>query len=222
MSDHEELLPEPLPDDPLPLAAAWYRHALETRVQPNPDAMVLATVDGAGRPSARVVLCKQFAPDAGYLVFFTNYGSRKAAELDGQRHAAAVFHWDALRRQVRIEGSVERSPAAESDSYFASRSWRSRIGAWASRQSRPVGTRAALLARVGTTAERFGVSLTDGRLTARDDAEPGVPRPDYWGGYRLMIERIELWAEGADRIHDRGCWTRATPAGQWRNTRLEP
>jgi pyridoxamine 5'-phosphate oxidase len=123
-----ELLPQTLPSDPMPLFAAWFAHARERRLQPNPDAMVLATV-ADGQPSARVVLCKRIAPEDGYLVFFTNYLSRKGRELAAHPRAAVVFHWDALHRQVRIEGRIVRSPAEESDAYFASRPLDSRIGA---------------------------------------------------------------------------------------------
>jgi pyridoxamine 5'-phosphate oxidase len=225
MTGHEELLPDPLPDDPLPMAAAWYRRAVADRVQPNPDAMVLATSDKAGRPSARVVLCKAFVANPGYLVFYTNYRSRKASDLDDRDRAAAVFHWDTLHRQLRIEGVTRRSPPAESDDYFSSRPWRSRIGAWASRQSRPLPYRSSLVERVARTAAEFGASCTTGA-----DSEPEIPRPGHWGGYRLWIDRIELWVEGADRIHDRACWTRSLTAGAghghetgaWCGTRLEP
>ena len=230
MSDHEELLPDPLPDDPLPVAADCYRRARSERVQPNPDAMVLATSDDSGRPSARVVLCKSFVVEPGYLVFYTNYSSRKAAELDGRRRAAAVFHWDTLRRQLRVEGLTERSPPAESDAYFARRPLRSRIGAWASHQSRPLASRASLLSRFAGTAETFGVSTTGAQIATDPDDAPEIPRPPHWGGYRLWLERVELWVEGADRIHDRACWTRTLTAGAghgyaagpWHKTRLEP
>ena len=149
-------LPDPLPLDPLPLAATWLRQAWDEQVQPNPNAMVLATSGPGGRVSARVVLCKDLDPGAGHLVFYTNYESRKARELADNPRAAAVFHWDTLHRQLRVEGLVAPCPAAESDDYFASRSWRSRLGAWASRQSRPVGSRQALVAQLREAAHRFG------------------------------------------------------------------
>ena len=120
---HEETLPEKLPESPMELAHRWFRAAIDGRIQPNPDAMVLATADRSGNPSARVVLCKQLVVAPGYLVFFTNYDSRKGRELTERPSAAAVFHWDTLRRQMRAEGTVVRSPDDESDEYFAQRAW---------------------------------------------------------------------------------------------------
>lgn len=217
----DELLPDPLPPDPLPLFVRWFNEARARQTQPNPDAMVAATVGEDGRPSARVVLCKQIDDKAGFIVFFTNYESRKGRELVRNPHAAAVFHWDALHRQVRIEGGVVRSPAEESDGYFARRELWSRIGAWASRQSEPLNSRSELIERTRAAAARFGV--------APDAVAGETPRPPHWGGYRLWIESIELWSEGAHRIHDRAVWTRElTPreggfaAGAWRAMRLNP
>ena len=227
MTDHEETLPSRLPDDPMPTVAEWLAQAAAGRVQPNPDAMVLATVDTAGRPSARVVLCKRCVPDPGYLVFFTNYGSRKGRELDARGDAAAVIHWDALARQIRVEGIAVRSPAEESDHYFATRAVPSRVGAWASRQSQPLADRAALAAAVGEAAARFGV----GWPFAEREPEPAspIPRPDFWGGYRLWARSVELWVEGSGRLHDRAVWTRSLESagddirtGEWRATRLQP
>lgn len=218
----EDLLPEPLPDDPVPLFAAWLKDAVARRTQPNPDAMALATTDAGCRPSARVVLCKRIDIDSGYVVFFTNYDSRKGRELSQQARAAAVLYWDALHRQVRLEGPVVRSPAAESDEYFASRALDSRLGAWASRQSEPLASRAALAEQVTATRLTFGV--------APDAATGNVPRPPHWGGYRLWIDTIELWVEGPYRVHDRAVWQRelrgagndSFTAGAWRSTRLNP
>lgn len=218
-----DFLPEPLPNDPVPLFASWFWEAHQQASQPNPDAMVLATTDSAGSPSARIVLCKQLAEAAGYVVFFTNYQSRKGRELAARPRAAAVFHWDALHRQVRIEGPVLRSPLAESDQYFASRALNSRIGAWASEQSQPLESRAALATKVKATAERFGITP--------DAASGDVPRPPHWGGHRLWIETIELWVEGPGRVHDRAVWTRSLSGGvdpysfqpgAWHATRLNP
>lgn len=215
-------LPEPLPADPMPLFLEWFREAAARRTQPNPDAMVVATAASSGDPSARVLLCKRVVVDAGYIVFFTNYQSRKGQELAARPRAAAVFHWDALHRQVRIEGPIARSPESESDEYFASRALDSRIAAWASEQSQPLASRDVLRQRVQETAARFGIApgATSGT----------VPRPPHWGGNRLWVERIELWAEGANRVHDRAVWTRslqpagpqAFTGGPWRSTRLNP
>ena len=218
----DESLPEPLPSSPFGLFLSWFDEARRRQTQPNPDAMVLATADGEGRPSARVVLCKKIAPEPGYIVFFTNFESRKGQELSSRPRAAAVFHWDDLHRQVRIEGAVVRSPDVESDEYFASRALDSRIGAWASRQSEPLASRAALAEQVRAYGSKFGV--TPG------DPSGVVPRPPHWGGYRLWIDAIELWMQGANRIHDRAVWTRELHSGrddsfsasEWRSTRLNP
>lgn len=225
MSLPTELLPDPLPPDPLPIASAWLAEAWRRRDQPNPDAMVLATCSRAGVPSARVVLCKELAPQPGYIVFFTNYESRKGRELEENPRAAAVMHWDHLHRQVRIEGPVIRAPAAVSDSYFASRPWQRRIGAWASRQSQPVHSRSELLEAVTAAARRLGVPESAG-----DDPGVAIPRPPFWGGYQLWAESVELWVEGEARIHDRARWTRTLKPlptggfepGPWTATRLQP
>lgn len=217
----DELLPDPLPVDPLPMFATWFSEARARNVQPNPDAMVLATVGENAAPSARVVLCKRLVTDQGFVVFFTNYESRKGKELAAHPRAAAVLHWDTLHRQVRLEGSIVRSPAPESDQYFASRSFESRVGAWASAQSEPLASRAALVEQVRAAKERLGLlQATDG----------DVPRPPHWGGYRLWIDSIELWSEGAGRIHDRARWQRTLTrkdeftftGGPWQATRLNP
>lgn len=216
-----ELLPENLPTDPLPLFESWFIDARQRASQPNPDSMVLATVGSGGQPSARVVLCKRVNLDLGYIVFFTNYRSRKGQELQAHPRAAAVFHWDALHRQVRIEGRITLSPSAESDQYFESRALDSRIGAWASEQSTPLASREMLAQKVRSVAERFGV---------KPGAMQGtVPRPPHWGGFRLWIEAIELWSEGANRVHDRAVWTRSLTEGgdgyqgrTWSATRLYP
>ncbi len=207
-------LPSPLPDDPMPLFAQWFEGARAAKAQPNPDSMSLATATPDGRPSVRVVLCKKLIVDPGYVVFFTNYHSRKGSELAANPHAAAVFHWDGFGRQVRLEGPVVVSPAEESDGYFVSRALDSRIGAWASLQSQPLESRRTLLKRVATEAARFGTS---------------VPRPPHWGGYRLWPEAVELWIDGPFRVHDRARWTRELePAGEgfrpgrWQATRLYP
>jgi pyridoxamine 5'-phosphate oxidase len=198
-------------------------------MQPNPNAMVVATVGDDGAPAARVVLCKQVVPDPGYIVFYTNYESRKGRDLTRHPRAAAVIHWDALHRQVRIEGAVVISPAAESDAYFASRPWQSRIGAWASAQSQPIASRADMLAAVARTAERFGTpNPTDPAATA--PAGIAIPRPPHWGGYRLWADSIELWVEGSGRIHDRARWTRTLReqpdrtfvSSSWTASRLQP
>jgi len=208
-------LPGTLPDDPMPLFEEWFELARREGLQPNPDSMALATTTPDGRPSVRIVLCKKVVVDPGYVVFFTNYDSRKGRELAGNPRAAVVLHWDALSRQVRLEGPVLRSPDGESDEYFASRALDSRIGAWASRQSEPLASRTTLLKQVAAAAARFGAH---------------VPRPPHWGGYRLWPDSVELWIEGPFRVHDRARWTRslepgdahALRPGAWSATRLYP
>jgi len=225
MTATTELLSEPLPEEPFATIARWLAEASAKLRQPNPNAMTLATATPDGRPSARVVLCKDIVADPGYVVFYTNYHSRKGRELEGNPRAAAVMHWDSLGRQVRLEGLVDQAPAPESDAYFASRALQSRIGAWASAQSEPVGSRAQLLAAVQEAARRFGV--TPG---SDAPAERIVPRPPHWGGYRLWAEAVELWVQGDARIHDRARWSRALrrapdgriEGGRWSATRLQP
>lgn len=209
-------LPETLPANPLLLASEWLAEAIARSDQPNPNAMVLATCSADGRPSARVVLCKDIQPEPGLLRFYTNYDSRKGHELADRPRAAVVFHWDHLHRQVRIEGPVQRTTTADSDQYFASRHRESQLGAHASRQSQPVGSPAELRQQLHAVVARFG------------NAE--VPRPDHWGGFELWAESVELWVEGAARLHDRARWTRRIEtgpggpraAGNWTATRLQP
>lgn len=224
-----QVLPDPLPADPMPLAEAWLAEAWERRVQPNPDAMVLATCDSEGRPSARIVLCKRIVASPGYLLFYTNYRSRKGRELAKNASAAGVLHWDSLHRQLRVEGRIVKATAAESDAYFATRAWQSRVGAWASQQSEPVASRDELVAAVRSAATRLGTPDPTGDDAEANAATP-VPRPAHWGGYRLWLESVECWVEGEYRIHDRARWQRAlTPAdaysftpGPWSVSRLQP
>lgn len=229
MKHFTELLPDPLPPEPLVVLDQWMAESWQQRLQPNPNAMVLATSEPDGRPTARVVLCKEIVPQPGYLVFFTNYLSRKGRQLASNPRAAAVIHWDALHRQVRIEGPVVQAPAAASDAYFASRPWQSRIGAWASEQSAAVASREALQKAVASTAQRFGVP-DPGQATQDGLGDYPIPRPPHWGGYQLWADSVELWVEGEGRIHDRARWTRElTPqanglfrTGPWSATRLQP
>src|SRR5579864_6895140 len=211
MPEHTELLPDPLPAEPLAVVDAWLRDAWAARTQPNPNAMVLATSTPDGRPSARVVLCKELVLRPGYLVFYTNYLSVKGRQLKDNPRASALMHWDALHRQVRIEGPITRGPPKDSDAYFASRPWQSRLSAWASAQSEPVASRAALLEAVTEAARRFGAA-TPGSPGADDSLKVTVPRPPHWGGYRLWADTVELWVEGAARIHDRARWQRSLRA----------
>jgi pyridoxamine 5'-phosphate oxidase len=192
-------------DDPIALFRLWLEEAAESEVN-DPEAMVLATVDGGGLPDARTVLCK--GADERGLVFYTNVESAKGRELAGQPKAAALFHWKSLRRQARFRGAVAETTAAESDAYFDSRPRGSRIGAWASQQSRPLASRAVLEAAVEAYERRF----RDGE----------IPRPDYWRGYRLTPFEIEFWRDGVSRLHDRVLFKRATIDAPWEKRRLYP
>ena len=216
-----ETLPDPLPPEPLLIADGWLAQALGDAAQPNPNAMVLATVDDRGCPSARVVLCKEIDPERGCVLFYTNYRSRKGRELAATGRAALVFHWDHRHRQVRVEGSVEALSAAENDAYFRTRPWQSRLGAWASEQSQPVESREALARSVAAAARRFGIPYAGPGAAEPDGITVEVPRPPNWGGYRLHADAVELWVEGEFRIHDRARWTRSG-SGPWSVTRLQP
>lgn len=189
-------------DDPFALARAWLAEA--TATEPNdPNAVALATVDADGMPDVRTVLLKDIE-DAGF-VFYTNYDSAKGTQIAATGKAAFVMHWKSLRRQVRVRGTVTREDGPQADAYYRSRALQSRIGAWASRQSRPLADRQALLDAV-----------------ARTEAEQGTDpaRPPFWGGFRIAPTQIEFWADGAFRLHDRFRWIR-TDAG-WDVIRLNP
>ncbi len=191
-------------DNPFALAQSWLDAAAQA--EPNdPNAMALSTVDGDGMPNARMVLLKEIEADA--FVFYTNYGSAKAQEIDATGKAAFVMHWKSLRRQIRVRGDVSREDGAQADAYFCSRSLQSRLGAWASAQSQPLESRAALMAKVA-------------KLTVSKGINP--PRPPFWGGYRIIPREIEFWADGAYRLHDRFCWRRNTPSEEWSVERLNP
>jgi pyridoxamine 5'-phosphate oxidase len=208
-------LPSPPPANPLPILGAWLEEARHSGLR-NPDAMALATVSAAGRPSVRMVLMRGLSLEQGYAVFYTHYRSRKAAEIQHRAHAAGVLYWEQSGRQIRLEGPVLRSPAAESDAYFARRPARSQLNAWVSEQSAPIADPAELERRAaGKQREQGSVALA---------------RPTWWGGYRLWFSAVELWLEGVDRFHDRIRYERdLTPAdqyefsaGDWRAQRLQP
>ena len=183
--------------DPFALFEQWFAEACAA--EPNdPDAMALATADSEGRPSVRMVLLKAHGPDG--FVFYTNVGSRKGGELAANPDAALAFHWKSLRRQVRIEGSVEPVSAEEADAYYRTRTRDSQISAWASDQSQPLDRRETLEARFAELARQF-----EGR---------DVPRPPHWAGFRVSPQRMEFWSDGLHRLHERrrfvlenGAWT---------------
>lgn len=222
-----ETLPDPLPDEPFALFGGWFDEAQASGNQPNPNAMTVATVTPDGKPGARIVLCKGVEPDRGSIVFYTNYQSPKGRALEANPYAALVFHWDHFDRQVRIEGVVERTSAAESDAYFQSRRWESRLGAWASDQSQPIESRARLLEKV--TERAMELDLDIAKIADGKGEELEIRRPAHWGGFRVTAERVELWTGGTGRVHDRASWTRKPVAhngavewGPWSATRLQP
>jgi pyridoxamine 5'-phosphate oxidase len=194
-------------DDPMTLASEWLAEAEEAEPE-DANAMALATVDAAGMPNVRVVLLKEIEQGAdGGFVFYTNFEGTKGREIEASGKASFVMHWKSLRRQIRARGTVERVGDDQADAYFASRGLESRLGAWASRQSRPLESREALMAEVERAAARFG------------DAPP---RPPHWGGYRIRPLEIEFWADGASRLHDRFLWARPAETGPWNVERLNP
>lgn len=191
-------------DDPFEIARGWLAEA--EAVEPNDaNAIALSTVDEGGMPNARMVLLKDIEDEA--FVFYTNYTSAKARELDHAGKGAFVMHWKSLRRQIRARGLISREDGPQADAYYTSRSLKSRLGAWASEQSKPLSSRAALMAKVA-------------RITAEKGTNP--PRPPFWGGYRLTPLEIEFWADGAYRLHDRFQWRREEPGSAWSVTRLNP
>jgi len=200
--ERDSLDEEAAGSEPLALFEKWFAAAVKAKVA-EPNAMTLATVGADGRPSTRVVLVKSF--DASGVVFYTNYRSRKARELELHPQAALQFHWVTLERVVRIEGRVERTSAEESDIYFASRPLDSRIGAWASPQSEVIANRGVLVTNAAKAAAELGLH---------------PPRPEHWGGYRLVPDTWEFWAGRKSRLHDRVRFRRE--GGRWIKERLAP
>jgi pyridoxamine 5'-phosphate oxidase len=200
---HASLSEDDADPDPIKQFAKWFDEALHAKI-PEPNAMSVATATPNGRPSLRILLIKEFN-ESGF-VWFTNYASRKGQELLANPYAALLFHWIELERQVRIEGRVERIAAAESDAYFHSRPLQSRLGAHASSQSQPVANRQVLEQQFTEIEKQYG-------------DQP--PRPEHWGGYRLIPDSIEFWQGRSSRMHDRILYTRLGD-GHWLHQRLQP
>ncbi len=192
-------------DEPFALFASWFEDAKAKEIN-DPNAMALATVDETGLPNVRMVLLKDFAADG--FVFYTNFESAKGRELLASGKAALCFHWKSLRRQVRVRGPVEQVSEAEADAYFASRPRGSRIGAWASAQSRPLESRFALEKAVARYTAQYAVGE--------------IPRPPHWSGFRLEPVEIEFWHDRPVRLHDRIIFRRGAAGQSWRKTRLYP
>lgn len=191
-------------DDPFAIARDWLAEAGKS--EPNdPNAIALGTVDASGLPNVRMVLLKDIEDDS--FVFYTNYESTKAQEIAASGKAAFVMHWKSLRRQLRVRGLTSREDGPQADAYFESRSLKSRLGAWASAQSQPLSSRAALMAEVARQTARLG---------------PNPPRPPHWGGIRIRPLEIEFWADGAFRLHDRFRWSRSDLSSDWLVQRLNP
>lgn len=191
-------------DNPFDIARRWMEEAAAS--EPNdPNAIALSTVDESGLPNARMVLLKDIEDDG--FVFYTNYTSQKAQEIDAAGKAAFVMHWKSLRRQVRVRGIVTKEDGPKADDYYKSRSLKSRLGAWASDQSKPLASRAALMAEVA-------------KVTALKGTNPA--RPPFWGGYKITPLEIEFWADGDFRLHDRFVWRRENTKADWHIQRLSP
>ena len=190
--------------DPFVIARRWLAEA-EPQEPNDANAIALATVDADGLPNARMVLLKEIEAEA--FVFYTNYGSAKAREIEKSGKAAFVLHWKSLRRQVRVRGLTSREEGPQADAYYASRSLKSRLGAWASEQSAPLSSRADLMLKVAKLSAQYGLN---------------PPRPPFWGGIRISPLEIEFWADGAFRLHDRFRWTRPDLAAGWDIQRLNP
>jgi pyridoxamine 5'-phosphate oxidase len=191
-------------DDPFAIARDWL--AAAGPVEPNdPNAIALGTVDADGMPNVRMVLLKDIEPDA--FVFYTNYTSRKGREIEASGKAAFVLHWKSLRRQIRVRGVTEREEGPAADAYYASRSLKSRLGAWASAQSQPLASRVSLMAEVAKTTVKHGTN---------------PPRPPFWGGIRIRPLELEFWADGDFRLHDRFRWQRISIDDGWTIERLNP
>lgn len=195
----------PETNDPFEWFGRWFDRAC-AEIDANPDAMSLASVAAGGQPSIRQVLLKDFGPEG--FVFYTNYNSRKAREIDAHPAVALTWYWRGIERQIRVEGLAERVDAATSDAYFATRSRPSQLGAWASLQSQPLPGPNALAERMAEFEEKF-----------RDQ---DVPRPPHWGGYRVVPTRIEFWEGAAHRLHERWIFEREDAQSPWETSQIFP
>ncbi len=191
-------------DNPFQIARDWLAEAENSEIN-DPNAVALSTVDVDGLPNVRMVLLKDITDDGFW--FYTNYNSTKGQELAASGKAAMVLHWKSLRRQLRVRGTVVREEGPEADAYYNSRSLKSRLGAWASRQSEPLNSRSELMAEVA-------------KVTAREGTNPS--RPPFWGGFRIEPVEIEFWADGAFRLHDRFVWRKKAIENAWEISRLNP
>ena len=192
-------------DDPFALARAWLDEARASEIN-DPDAVALATVDQSGLPNVRIVLMRRIEDDA--FVFFTNYDSAKGREIATSGKVAFAMHWKSLRRQIRVRGTATREDGSVADDYYRGRPVDSRLGAWASAQSNPLETRQVLMDKLARMRNTLG----------EDPA-----RPPFWGGFRIVPQEIEFWADGPNRLHDRFRWTRPAPGqGDWTVRRLSP
>ena len=191
-------------DDPFVIAQRWLDEAWKSEVN-DANAMALSTVDADGLPNARMVLLKEIEAEA--FVFYTNYGSKKGQELEASGKAAFVIHWKSLRRQIRARGTVTKEEGPQADEYYASRNLKSRIGAWASKQSQPLSSREKLMAEAAKMGVVHGLN---------------PERPPFWGGFRIQPVEIEFWADGEFRLHNRFRWTRKATGRDWEVTRLYP
>ena len=191
-------------NNPFEITRNWLAEA-EASEPNDPNAIALSTVDADGLPNVRMVLLKEIEDDA--FVFYTNYNSVKSEEIIAAGKAAFVLHWKSLRRQIRVRGTVTKEDGASADEYYNSRSLKSRLGAWASDQSKPLGSREELMAKVAVVTAKHGTS---------------PQRPPFWGGYRIKPVEIEFWADGAFRLHNRFRWTREKDTDEWAKIRLNP
>lgn len=191
-------------EDPFEISRRWLAEA-EPLEPSDANAMALSTVDADGLPNTRIILLKAIEADS--FAFFTNYESAKGQEIAATGKASFVLHWKSLARQIRVRGAISRVSAEESDAYYATRPLGSRIGAWASQQSRPLASRGALLRAVAVETAKHGTA---------------PKRPPHWGGFRIVPQEIEFWAAGEFRLHNRFRWTRKSPAEAWHIERLNP